>query len=142
IVDEMVSFMEGDYDAVLDRLDKQMHEASNNLEFERAARVRDQLTSVRKAIEKQVVVSDRNEHFDLIGIAEDDLEAALQVFFVRGGRMVGRKGFVVDKVEELDRPALIAGFIRDLYMTEEDIPREILVPELPADEDVLREYLV
>ncbi|TML78282.1 MAG: excinuclease ABC subunit UvrC, partial [Actinobacteria bacterium] len=112
IVDELMSFMEGNYDPVLDRLDKEMHRASNDLEFERAARLRDQLASVRKAIEKQVVVSDRNEHFDLIGIAEDDLEAALQVFFVRGGRMVGRKGFVVDKVEELDRPALIASFVR------------------------------
>jgi excinuclease ABC subunit C len=138
----MISFMEGNYDPVLDRLDKQMHEASNALEFERAARLRDQLASVRKAIEKQVVVSDRNENFDLIGLAEDDLEAALQVFFVRGGRMVGRKGFVVDKVEELDRAALIASFVRDLYMTEDDIPREILVPEQPADADVLRAYLV
>jgi excinuclease ABC subunit C len=142
IVDEMTSFMEGKYDPVLDRLDKQMHEASNNLEFERAARLRDQLTSVRKAIEKQVVVSDRNEHFDVIGTAEDDLEAALQVFFVRSGRLVGRKGFVVDKVEELDPPALLASFLRDLYMTEEEIPREILVPYIPADQDVLCEWLV
>jgi excinuclease ABC subunit C len=141
IVDELVTFMEGNYDPVLDRLDKEMHQASNALEFERAARVRDQLASVRKAIEKQVVVSDRNEHFDLVGIADDDLEAALQVFFVRGGRMIGRKGFVVDKVEELDRPALIASFIRDLYMTEDEIPREILVPEIPADDEVLRAYL-
>jgi len=141
IVDELMSFMDGNYDPVLDRLDKEMHRASNDLEFERAARLRDQLGSVRKAIEKQVVVSDRNEHFDLVGMAEDDLEAALQVFFVRGGRMVGRRGFVVDKVEELDRPALMASFIRDLYMTENEIPREILVPEIPTDADVLQEYL-
>ncbi|MGZ4210835.1 MAG: excinuclease ABC subunit UvrC [Actinomycetota bacterium] len=141
IVDEMISFMEGQYDPVLDRLDKQMHEASNALEFERAARLRDQLASVRKAIEKQVVVSDRNESFDLVGMAEDDLEAALQVFFVRGGRMVGRKGFVVDKVEELDQAALLAGFLRDLYMTEDEIPREILVPVEPDDAGVLGTYL-
>ncbi|MGZ4213470.1 MAG: excinuclease ABC subunit UvrC [Actinomycetota bacterium] len=141
IVDEMISFMEGQYDPVLDRLDKQMHEASNALEFERAARLRDQLASVRKAIEKQVVVSDRNENFDLVGMAEDDLEAALQVFFVRGGRMVGRKGFVVDKVEELDQAALLAGFLRDLYMTEDEIPREILVPVEPDDAGVLGTYL-
>jgi excinuclease ABC subunit C len=141
IVDELISFMDGNYDPVLDRLDKEMHRASNELEFERAARLRDQLASVRKAIEKQVVVSDRNEHFDLVGIAEDDLEAALQVFFVRGGRMVGRKGFVVDKVEDLDLPALMQSFLRDLYMTEDEIPREILVPVEPADADVLRAYL-
>ncbi|MGZ4126639.1 MAG: excinuclease ABC subunit UvrC [Actinomycetota bacterium] len=141
IVDAMISFMEGQYDPVLDRLDKQMHEASNALEFERVARLRDQLASVRKAIEKQVVVSDRNESFDLVGMAEDDLEAALQVFFVRGGRMVGRKGFVVDKVEELDQAALLAGFLRDLYMTEDEIPREILVPVEPDDAGVLGTYL-
>ena len=141
IVDELVSFMDGNYEPVLDRLDKEMHEASTALEFERAARVRDQLISVRKAIEKQVVVSDRKEQFDLVGIVEDDIEAALQVFFVRGGRMVGRKGFVVDKVEELDPPALLASFVRDLYMTEDEIPREILVPVLPEDHETLAAYL-
>ena len=71
-------------------------------EFERAARLRDRLTSVRKAIEKQQMVADRNEDLDVVGIAEDDLEAAVQVFFVRKGRVVGRKGFVLDKVEDLD----------------------------------------
>jgi excinuclease ABC subunit C len=141
IVEDLIKFLEGDYEPVLDRLDKEMHEASNALEFERAARLRDQLGSVRTAIEKQVVVSDRNEHFDVVGLVEDDLEAALQVFFVRGGRMVGRKGFVVDKVEELEPPALLANFIRDLYMQEEEIPREVLVPFEPADADVLRAWL-
>ncbi|HVL32927.1 MAG TPA: excinuclease ABC subunit UvrC, partial [Actinomycetota bacterium] len=141
IVDELIRFLEGDYEPVLDRLDKEMHEASNTLEFERAARLRDQLASVRKAIEKQVVVSDRNEHFDVIGFVEDDIEASLQVFFVRGGRMVGRKGFVVDKVEELESAELLAGFMRDLYMAEDEIPREILVPVVPADDDVLRAWL-
>jgi excinuclease ABC subunit C len=141
IVQELIAFMDGNHDAVLDRLDKQMHEASTALEFERAARLRDQLTSVRTAIEKQVVVSDRNEHFDLIGLVEDDLEAALQVFFVRGGRMVGRKGFVVDKVEDLDPPALMSRFLLDLYMAEDEIPREILVPAIPEDEEALAQLL-
>lgn len=137
IVGELLEFLEGNYDPVLDRLDKQMHEASTALEFERAARLRDQLASVRTAIEKQVVVSDRNEVFDAIGIVDDDLEAALQVFFVRHGRMVGRKGFVVDKVEELDLPGLLASFVRDLYMQEDEVPREILVPVEPAEPEAL-----
>ena len=141
IVDELVSFMDGRYEPVLDRLDKQMHEAAQALEFERAARLRDQLTSVRIAIEKQVVVSDRNEHFDLVALVEDDLEAALQVFFVRGGRMVGRKGFVVDKVEELDTASLLANFLLNLYMTEDEIPREVLIPVEPAEGDALGSLL-
>ncbi|HEX9711207.1 MAG TPA: excinuclease ABC subunit UvrC [Actinomycetota bacterium] len=141
ITDELIAFMDGDHDPVLDRLTKQMHEAAEALDFERAARLRDQLGSVNKAIAQQVVVSDRNESFDLIGIAEDDLEAALQVFFVRGGRMVGRKGFVVDKVEEMDTASLLASFIRELYMSEEDVPRAVLVPAEPADAELLAAWL-
>lgn len=141
IAQDLAEFMEGRFDPVLERLDKQMHEASSALEFERAARLRDQLQSVRRAIEKQVVVSGRDEDLDAIAVAEDDLEAAIQVFFVRGGRLVGRKGFVVDKVEALDTPALLATFVRDLYMNEEDLPREILVPVEPADGGVLQVWL-
>ena len=141
IADDLVGFLEGHFEPVLKRLEADMGDASEAQEYERAARLRDQLTSVRKAIEKQVVVSDRNESFDVVALAEDELEAALQVFFVRGGRMVGRKGFVVDKVEELDTARLLATFLRDLYMGEEEIPREILVPGTPADEELLTRWL-
>src|SRR5215211_3079089 len=83
-------------------------------EYERAARLRDRLTSVRKAIEKQQMVGDRNEDVDVVGIADDDLEASVQVFFVRKGRVVGRKGFVVDKVEELTTGGLVDLILQSL----------------------------
>jgi len=141
IVQDMIGFLEGDFEPVLDRLEKQMHQAAELHEFERAARVRDQLASVRTAVERQTVVGERTENFDVVGLVEDDVEAALQVFFVRGGRVVGRKGFVVDKVEELDAAGLVEGFVRELYMGEEEIPREILVPVEPADVQVLSQLL-
>ena len=75
--------------------------AATDLEFEQAARLRDRLDAVRKAIEKQQMVADKHEDLDVIGIAEDELEASVQVFYVRKGRVVGRKGFMLDKVEEL-----------------------------------------
>ena len=75
------------------------------LEFELAARLRDRLASVKRAIEKQQIAGTRNEDFDVIGIGDDELEAAVQLFFVRKGRVMGQRGFVVDKVEELDGPA-------------------------------------
>src|SRR5205807_859404 len=84
-------------------LEEEMRTASDALEFEKAARFRDRLTSVRKAIEKQQMVADRAESLDVWGIAGDELEASLQVFYVRRGRVMGRKGFVVDKVEEFTR---------------------------------------
>src|SRR5207249_1722093 len=93
LVDELLAFLDGDTDTIVRKLEAQMAEAADNLEFELAARVRDRLASVRKAIEKQQMVADRNEDLDVIGIADDALEAAIQVFFVRRGRVVGRKGF-------------------------------------------------
>ncbi len=141
IAGDLCAFIDGNTDPVLKRLEQEMRDAASRREFERAARLRDQLANVRKAIERQTAVTDRAAYFDAIHIAEDDIEAAVQVFFVRGGRVIGRKGFVVDKVEELEPGALLAGFVRDLYMEAEDVPAEILVPHEPADAEVLRAWL-
>ena len=99
---ELIDFLDGETSPILDRLDKQMHEASDELEFERAARLRDQIVSVRKAIERQQMVDAKEEDYDLIGMVDDPLEASVQVFLVRKGRVVGRKGLVVDKVEDVE----------------------------------------
>jgi excinuclease ABC subunit C len=135
LVDELLRFLDGDTAPVLDRLDKVMHEAADGLEFERAARVRDQITSVRKAIERQQMVAPRAEDFDVIALAEDELEAAAQMFLVRRGRVVGRKGLVVDKVEDLDTSALVDRLLEQLYAaaSADDVPREVLVPVAPTD---------
>ena len=140
---DLVAFLDGETAPILDRLDKQMHEAADELEFERAARLRDQLTSVRKAIERQQMVAAREEDLDVLGIAEDALEASVQVFFVRRGRVVGRKGIVVDKVEDVDRPALVGGLLEQLYAgaAPEDVPREVLVPTPPDDVNLSTEVL-
>src|SRR3954447_19496053 len=100
-VDELLQFLDGDTDEVVVRLRTGMKEAADALEFERAARMRDRLTAVNKAIERQQMVLDRHQDLDVFGVADDELEAAVQVFHVRKGRVVGRKGFVMDKVEDL-----------------------------------------
>ncbi|MBM3675218.1 MAG: excinuclease ABC subunit UvrC [Actinobacteria bacterium] len=143
LVQDLLAFLDGDCAPVLDRLEKQMHEASEALEFERAARLRDQLLSVRKAVERQQMVSDRNEELDVIGIAEDELEASVQVFYVRRGRVVGRKALVVDKVEDVEPPALVARVLEQLYgdAPESEVPREVLVPIVPEDHDLYEEFL-
>ncbi|MGH9025237.1 MAG: excinuclease ABC subunit UvrC [Acidimicrobiia bacterium] len=143
LVGELVDFLDGDTAPILDRLDKDMHRASDALEFERAARLRDQLVSVNKAIERQQMVASKEEDFDAIGVVEDPLEASVQVFYVRRGRVVGRKGLVVDKVEELDSAALVGRILEQLYgdAAETDIPREVLVPELPESPQLYEEFL-
>src|SRR6266542_5718534 len=143
LVADLLEFLDGNHAPVLDRLEKQMHEASDALEFERAARLRDQITSVRKVIERQQMVGAKEEDYDCIGLAEDPLEASVQVFFVRKGRVVGRKGLVVDKVEELSPPALVGRILEQLYgdAPSTDITREVLVPVLPEDVALYEEFL-
>ena len=115
LVDELCEFLEGDTDPIVNRLDAEMREASSELEFERAARLRDRLTTVRRAIERQQMVADRSDDLDVIGIAQDELEASIQVFYVRKGRVVGRKGFVLDKVEELTPGGLVDRILEAMY---------------------------
>src|SRR2546429_9888533 len=118
-----------------------MHGAADSLEYERAARLRDQITSVRKVIERQQMVGPKEEDFHCIGLAEDPLEASVQVFFVRKGRVVGRKGLVVDKVEEL-APAAPVGRILEQLSGDgpaADVPREGRVPAFPADPQLYAE---
>ncbi len=143
LVGELIDFLSGDTQPVVRRLEQQMKEAAEALEFERAARLRDRLASVRKAIEKQAMVTERPEDVDVIGISGDDLEAAVQVFYVRRGRVMGRKGFVVDKVEDVTPEQLVGHVLEGLYYDAEpgSVPREVLVPDLPDDLDLYREWL-
>ena len=87
------------------------------------------------------MVASREEDFDLLGIEEDELEASVQVFYVRKGRVVGRKGLIVDKVEDVEPPALVARIVEQLYADAPLVPKEILVPSLPEDVDLYEEFL-
>jgi excinuclease ABC subunit C len=143
LVDELLDFLDGDTDAIVKKLDREMRESAKELEFERAARLRDRLAAVQRAIERQQMVAERSEDLDVIGVADDDLEAAVQVFFVRKGRVVGRKGFVLDKVEDLSEPQLVARVLESLYGDEPalGVPKQVLVPELPEAAGVYEEWL-
>jgi excinuclease ABC subunit C len=143
LVDELLTFLDGDTAPILRRLEEHMHDASDALEFERAARLRDQLLSVRKVIERQQMVGPKDDNLDVIGIADDEIEASVQVFFVRRGRVVGRRGLVVDKVEDLGPPELVARILEQLYADApaEDVPREVLVPVEPEARELYEEFL-
>ncbi|MGH9132436.1 MAG: excinuclease ABC subunit UvrC [Ilumatobacteraceae bacterium] len=143
LVDELCDFLDGNTDDIVKRLEQEMQSAATVLEFERAARLRDRLAAVRKAIAKQQMVADRNEDLDVIGIAEDDLEAAVQVFYVRRGRVVGRKGFVLDKVEELTPGRLVDRILEFMYGDEPPtgVPKQVLVPFDPDDLATYEEWL-
>ena len=142
LVDALMRFLSGDTGPVIGELEAEMGRAAEELAFERAARLRDRLDAVRKAAETQQVVSENPEDFDVLAVAEDDLEAAVQVFHVRRGRVVGRHGFVADKVEELTAPQFVGRVLEELYGSPgAEVPRSVLVPELPDDPTVLEGWL-
>jgi len=143
MVDGLCRFLGGDTDDVVRGLEAEMREASSELEFERAARLRDRLESVTKAVEKQQMVAARDDDLDVFGVAEDELEASVQVFHVRRGRVVGRKGFIVDKVEDVEGGALIDRVVESFYAETppNGVPRTILVPREPSIGGLLEEWL-
>ena len=143
LVKEFCDFLDGDTDEVVAKLQEDMVRASAALEYEKAARLRDRLQSVTKALEKQQIVGEKNEDIDLIGIAQDELEAAIQIFYVRKGRVVGRKGFILDKVEDLSQSGLIDRIIEALYGDEPvlGVPKMLLVPDLPLAMATYEEWL-
>ncbi len=156
IVDDFCDFMSGSTGPYVKRLEREMAAAAGDLDYERAARLRDDVGAIKRALEKQTVVLADGTDADVIAIAEDQLEAALQVFHVRGGRVRGQHGYVVDKVEDVTTGELIGQFLSQVYGEDEeeyeldverrmtpgagvsvgagaDVPREVLVPALPPD---------
>ena len=140
-VDALADFLAGNERPVLQRLEREMRRAAEREEFELAAKLRDQLAAARRALESQEMVLTQPEDLDVIGLVEDDLESSIQAFFVRKGRVKGRKGWVADRVEELDRSQLVGSFVRDLYMERQEVPPGSWCPRSPADADLLTEWL-
>lgn len=135
IVDDFCDFMAGQTSAFVKRIEKEMYAASDALDFEKAARLRDDLGALNKALEKQAVVLGDGTDADVIALAEDPLEVAVQIFYVRGGRIRGQRGWVADRVDEGGTAELVDDFLLQLYAGAgpEELPREILVPALPPD---------
>ncbi|MEX2395282.1 MAG: excinuclease ABC subunit UvrC, partial [Actinomycetota bacterium] len=140
-VDGFMAFLDGEATSTLVRLEKEMEESADRLEFENAARRRDQLGAARKVLERQEVVSNSSLNADVIAVAEDDLGIAVQVFFVRDGRIAGRKGYSAEVVEEQTSGDRLELAIQYIYSEREEVPSEILVPFEPSTIDVLTEWL-
>ncbi|MFI1795842.1 excinuclease ABC subunit UvrC [Streptomyces sp. NPDC020379] len=143
LAEEFCDFMAGRTGAYLRRLEERMREAAEEMEYEKAARLRDDMEALRRAMEKNAVVLADATDADLIAVAEDELEAAVQIFHVRGGRVRGQRGWVTDKVEAVDTAGLVEHALQQLYGEEKGdaVPKEVLVPALPDPVEPVAQWL-
>jgi len=141
----LVTFLGGDTDAVRDKLGAEMAAASTREEFEEAARLRDRLGAIDRALARQLMVGERGDDFDSVALVDSELEASVHVFYARKGRVLGSNGYIVDKSEDLTLPELMRRVIVDLYADEPALgwPKEVMVTVEPDDlaacEAMLRE---
>ncbi|MFH8370793.1 excinuclease ABC subunit UvrC [Streptomyces sp. NPDC018031] len=151
LAEDFCDFMAGRTGAYLRRLEQRMQEAAEEMEYERAARLRDDIGALKRAMEKNAVVLADATDADLIALADDELEAAVQIFHVRGGRVRGQRGWVTDKVEAVDAAGLVEHALQQLYGEElgdageaggrGGVPKEVLVPALPDPLEPIVEWL-
>ena len=149
LAEDFCDFMAGQTARFAARLEAEMKAAARVEEYERAARLRDDLRALERAVEKQAVVFGDGTDADVIALSEDQLEAAVQVFYVRGGRVRGQRGWVLDKIEDVTTATLVENFLGQVYgdaptdaeAINAGLPREILVPELPPDPATMTQWL-
>ena len=140
-VDEALEFLNGNYEKILKELQRKMEIASENLEFEEAASYRDLLNSVKQVAQKQKITDSEGEDRDVIAFAKDEQDAVVQVFFVRGGRLIGREHFYMTNVSEEAGSQILASFIKQFYAGTPFIPKELLIQEEVDEAHIISEWL-
>ena len=141
VVQQVILFLEGKSDDVLKRLREQMEATAERLEFERAAMIRDQMRSLERTIEKQMVATTKKEDLDIYGVFRDGDQACVQVFFVRGRHMIGRDNFIVEGVSGETDTAVMCNFLLQFYESAQYIPKLVVVPSEPDERATMEELL-
>ena len=140
-IDEIIDILDGKIDKVLKELEQQMLEASKNLDFEKASYIRDRMLAIQRVNEKQKVSNISENNIDVIGIAKSDMEVCVEIFFVRGSKMVGREHYFFPDLKEMEDQEIISGFIKQYYIDSQNLPNKIMVREELEDKSAIEEWL-
>lgn len=141
MIDDLCKFLEGHTDPILDRLRDKMQLHSDQMNFEQAAVVRDQIMAIEKVVERQKIISNREEDSDVIALARSNGESCVQVFFIRNGRLIGREYFILEGTEDEDDSEVVSEFIKQFYAEASHIPREVLLPNEVEEAVIIQQWL-
>ena len=140
-INEIIDLLEGKTDKILKDLKNQMKEASEKLEYEKAAYIRDRMVAIDRASSMQKVSNISENNIDVIGLAKSEFEICIEVFFVRGSKMIGREHYFFTDLNDMEESEVIAGFIKQFYMDNLNIPNKIMIKEVLENEEVLEKWL-
>ncbi len=141
MIDEIIMFLSGKEDKLIEVIEERMKRASENLDFESAAKYRDQINSLKLILEKQKVVSSNMLDQDIIGMARGIEEVCIQVFFIRSGKIIGREHFILSDTFEEDKREILSSFIKQFYLGTAYVPKEILIEEEIEDMEAISQWL-
>ena len=140
-IDEIIDILDGKIDKVLKELEKQMIEESSKMNFERAAYIRDRMLAIQRVNEKQKVSNITENNIDVIGIAKSEIEVCVEIFFVRGSKMVGREHYFFQDIREMEDKEIISGFIKQYYIDSQNLPNKIMIREELEDQQAIEQWL-
>lgn len=141
MIDDLCNFLEGKTEAIVDRLRKDMETAAENLNFERAAAVRDQIQAIERVVERQRVISPERMDSDVIAMARANGEACVQIFFIRSGKLIGREYFILEGTEDETDPEVVTEFIKQFYAEAATVPPQVLLPNEVEEAQIIEQWL-
>ena len=140
-IDEIIDLLEGKTEKIVKELKQQMEETSNKLEFEKAAEIRDRIQAIERVSEKQKVSNISENNIDVIGIAKSELEICIEIFFVRGSKMIGREHYFYTDLKDMEDSEILSGFIKQYYLDNPNIPNKIMIKEEIEDKEAIEQWL-
>lgn len=140
-IDEIIDLLEGKTEKIIKELEKQMQEASVKLEFEKAAELRDRIQSIKRVSEKQKVSNISENNIDVIGIAKSDIQICIEIFFVRGSKMIGREHYFYTDLKDMEDKEILSGFIKQYYLDNPNIPNKIMIRDEIEDKETIEKWL-
>jgi len=141
MIDDLCRFLEGRTDPIMNRLKEAMTQASENLDYEKAAVYRDQIQAIDRVVERQKIISDERQDSDVIAMARSKGEACVQVFFIRSGKLIGREYFILEGTEAEENSEILEEFVKQFYSQAPYVPNKVMLPQEVEEARIIKEWL-